>query len=407
MAELAENKSVEKKKAKSPAKNPRVSMEDIATMVANINARLDLIENNQKKDTTFDLGDALKGLDDSLELDRKKVNRRSTMGEAEIPRLENSKIQATLTIPPFEHALIYLKPRTVIRFIAEVQVYQSSYNTIANLSRCFQPGSTVASTIIAASNNEYNINNLGNITLDRFTTIMKRHFQQHTQAGFINQIKLNTKFPPTNVKEINHYTFAEFRSLLKQYTNDFLSVYDLFNLNELIIPPVTTNKENGLIYCFNLKIPFDYGTGIYNQIGYNGPSRVTFGSIQEYLEMFNNRIDMLYEISNSLKPMYDAINKPDKLPDAPKVFKNFKKEVNELCDSRSIMSEESYLTSSDTTNAEVKAIMGPMKDQDKSKLPCHSYAINKECKRINCPYSHDETICKNWLEKVKSAKHVS
>ena len=123
--------------------------------------------------------------------------------------------------------------------------------------------------------------------------------------------------------------------------------------------------------------------------------------------MFNNRIDMLYEISNSLKPMYDAINKPDKLPDAPKVFKNFKKEVNELCDSRSIMSEESDLTSSDTTNAEVKAIMGPMKDQDKSKFPCHSYAINKECKRINCPYSHDETICKNWLEKVKSAKHVS
>ena len=94
-------------------------------MVANINARLDLIENNQKKDTTFDLGDALKGLDDSLELDRKKVNRRSTMGEAEIPRLENSKIQATLTIPPFEHALIYLKPRTVIRFIAEVQVYST------------------------------------------------------------------------------------------------------------------------------------------------------------------------------------------------------------------------------------------------------------------------------------------
>ena len=381
------NEKRKSNKDRTPSKNSSISLEDVAAMLTTLSSRLDTIEfkqneMNQKQDRDID----------------EKVKRRSTMVEAALPRTENTRIQNTIQIPPFEYQLTSLSPRAVIRFISQAQVYQASYNTLANLSKSISHN--VSLTLIAASEDEFNINNIGTITLDRLVHVIKLHLKIHTQQGLLIQMKKNAKFPYSDIKEINQKTFPEFRSLLKQYINDFIMLFDLLATNESTIPPISTSRENGLLNVFHYPIPFDFGSGVYNQIGYDGPKKIQFNSIHEYVQKFNERIDEFFKIANQLQPLYDAILKPDKLP-VPRPSKVVSDEFKYVDETKSIGTKASDLTSSFTTNPEVTAIIGNTKPLDNSQLPCHGFALKKVCTRDPCPWSHDLKIIQKYLDSLR------
>ena len=172
---------------------------------------------------------------------------------------------------------------------------------------------------------------------------------------------------------------------------------ELFAYDDSVLPPITTSSQNGLLFVFNQSIPFDYGSGVYMQIGYNGPHKKFFSTIEEYVTAFNARIDELYRFTNLAQPMYDAVQNPTKFPREKTSWKSKQlhqpqvkrtEEADQVNDNSSLHSD---LTSTDTTSPEVKAVFGNMV-RDKKTLPCHVFALNKECTRDNCPYSHDKSV---------------
>ena len=367
--------------------------------------RLDTIEENQRQrkdfnNESFDLDEALKQAEAKSPIIKE---RRSTLLQGEINQDINSNISNIIQIPQCAAELRDLTPRNVIKFIAEVQTYQISYNTTANLSRAFNSRSEVALTIIAASEGQYTATNIGTITLDNFVMIVKQHLRVHTQARFITQMRKYTWFPASNIKKINQHTFGEFRSHLKQYCNDFLMLIDLFAYDDSVVPPISTNSQNGLIHVFNQKVPFNYAAGIYKQIGFNGANKKHFNTMDDYLILFNNKIDELYKLTNMVQPLYDAALDPTKLPHEKVPWKAKEnpptpqlKQAQED-DNKSRCSD---LTTTDTTNPEVKAIFG--NKRDRSQMPCHSFALNNECTRENCPYSHDKVIIQTYKDNLKA-----
>ena len=399
-SEASNSPSPAKKANKKNSNNKNIL--DLDQLFDRVFQRLDAIEENQRSqqqafESSFNLEEALK------EADRKAPakERRTSLMQGSIDNEIAANISNIIQIPQCTAELHDLQPRNVIKFISEVQTYQISYNTTANLSRSFKSRSEVALTIIAASEGQYTATNIGTITLDNFVAIVKQHLRVHTQARFLTQMRKYTWFPASNIKKINQHTFGEFRSLMKQYCNDFLMLIDLFAYDDSVIPPISTNSQNGLIHVFNEKVPFNYAAGIYMQIGFNGASKKHFNSMDDYLILFNNKIDELYKLTNMVQPLYDAILDPTRLPHE-KVHWKQKQEaaqvkITQEDDSKSRCSD---LTTTDTTNPEVKLIFPDRKQ--KSELPCHSYALNNNCTRENCPYSHDKAIIQTYKDTLKA-----
>lgn len=383
------------------------------TLITNISNRLQVLEDEKiiKQDSIDEI--YKEGVESILEEDVSSVQNsiRNSRRRTTIENLSMSKkpesivVTHVVNIPSFDGKISEIKPRSVINFLGRVETYETAHQQKANLSNSFTR--EVQQELIGLSEGEYNNTTVGTITIQRFISIVRKHLEPKTQSRFLIMLKQSIYFPYCNVKEVNTNTVGELRNCIKKYSSDFLMIVELLSSNKSSIPPITNNKETGLIYFFNDGIPFGFGHGVFNQIGFKSGVKQNFKTIEEYINKFNNRIDEWYDLGVDIQPMFDAIKYPEKLPEPkqnkPKYFNKAKQAVNNLEeDNLSMVSKASSMTSSDKTNPELYAVHPDMKGVDRSKMPCHQKAIEKDCKRPECKYSHDEEVIQKYRDHLLS-----
>lgn len=388
------------------------ALQQQTTLITNISERLNILEstvikNEEIEEVYQDAVDTIVDEDGtSVQNSTRNSRRRTTIENLSVYRKqENIVVTHVVNIPAFDGKIIELKPRSVINFLGKVEGYEISHQQKANLSNAFSR--EVQSELIALSNNEFNNTNIGTITIQRFISIVRKHLEPKTQSRFLQMLKQNLYFPYCNVKSIDTNTVGELRNCIKKYSSDFLMLVELLSSNKSTIPPITNNKETGLIYLFNEGIPFGFGHGVFNQIGFVNGVKQNFKTIEDYVNKFIDRVDGWYNLGVDIQPMFDAVKHPDKLPtqkeNKSKSFSKPKPAINNLEeDNLSTVSKASSITTSDKTNPEVYAVHPDMKGIDRAKLPCHQKAIEKECKRPDCKYSHDEEVIQKYRDHLIS-----
>jgi len=355
--------------------------------------------------------DALESVvDDTSSLQKTTKGRRTTIENLSAPKEKQEPITIThvVNIPAFDVKILELKPRSVINFLSRVESYETSYLQKANMSTSFSR--EVQQELIALSDNEFNNTNIGTISIKKFIEITKKFFKPKTQSRFLKLMKDNIYFPYSNVKAVDTNSIGEFRNCVKKYSSDFSMLVELLSCNADHIPPLTNNKETGLIYLFNDNIPFGFGHGVFMQIGFRHGVKEHFKTIDEYIRVFNGKLDEWYELGVNLQPMFDAIKYPDRLP-KPKVSKFQQKQSSQIKpnvavnkideDLSSTFSKASSITTSDNaTVAELQAVHPEMKPMDKSKRPCYEKALERVCNRPDCKFSHDEAMVQKYRDQL-------
>ena len=381
-----------------------------STAINNLTERMDNLENlalRHEVDALYQ--DALESVVGDTPVPEKATKGRRTTIEnlsGHKEKQESITITHVVNIPAFEAKISELKPRSVINFLSRVESYEISYQQKANLSNSFSR--EVQQELIALSDNDFNNTNIGTISIKKFIELTKRHLKPNTQSRFLKLMKESVYFPYSNVKTVDTNSIGEFRNGVKKYSSDFSMLVELLSSNADHIPPLTNNKEAGLIYLFNDNIPFGFGHGVFTQIGFQRGVKNHFKTIDDYINNFNSKLDEWYDLGVNLQPMFDAIKYPDKLP-KPKVNKFQHKEPNQIKpnaginkideDSASVISKASSMTTSDNaSNAELQALHPEMKPLDKSKRPCYEKALERVCSRPDCKFSHDEAMIQKYRD---------
>ena len=391
-------------------------LNQVLETLKDLNTRLINIENlkTNKPEELFDLND----LDEQSEEDYASIKadprlkRRSTMDAASVDRRDLPvPMQTIYTIKPLEIKLQNLKPKNLIRFISTVTAYQENNNIRANLADCLEI--RASSALVAASEGKYTSSDIGTITLKDLVKISRRHLQVYTTKGFLTELSAHATFPNSNMTLPDHRTFRMFRSLLKQYEEDFTMVVDLLSYNAESIPPITNKKDLGLIDAFNRQVPFGFAEGVYDQIN-SKETKKKWPTIQVYLADFDAKVEEYYDNLNNTSSFYDAFKKPAYLPkpyeprfnaDKQKTsnYKKSNKNINILeppttdSDLSSVLSFDSHTTGSYVS---VNKIEGEIR-------PCYAKALKGTCDRPNCRHSHDDTLIeKQRLEFIQNLQKL-
>jgi hypothetical protein len=330
-------------------------------------------------------------------------SRRTTIENLSAAKKQEAiSITHVMNIPAFEAKILELKPRSVINFLSRVESYETSYLQKANLSNSFSR--EVQQELIALSDSEFNNTNIGTITIKKFIELTKKHLEPKTQSRFLKLMRENVYFPYSNVKSVDTNSIGELRNCVKKYSSDFTMLVELLSCNADHIPPLTNNKETGLIYLFNDNIPFGLGHGVFTQIGFRKGVKEQFKSIDDYIMVFNNKLDEWYELGVHIQPMFDAIKYPDKLP-KPKLSKQQNQQnkptvaVNKI-DEDTLSKASSITTSENASVAEVQAMHPAMNPVSKSSRPCYEMALERVCKRPDCKFSHDEVLVQKYRDQL-------
>ena len=392
------------------------ALQQQTTLITSISERLNALESTVVKHEEIEdiYQDALESI---IEEDASSVQktmgssrRRTTIENLSISKKpESIMVTHVVNIPSFDGKISEIKPRSVINFLGKVETYETSHQQKANLSNAFTRD--VQQELIGLSEGEYNNTTIGTITIQKFISIARKHLEPKTQSRFLSLMKQNIYFPYCDLKSVDTNTISELRNCIRKYGSDFLMLVELLSSNKDVIPPLTNNKETGLIYLFNDNIPFGFGHGVFTQIGFRHGIKQSFKAIDEYVTIFNNKLDEWYELGVNIQPMFDAIKYPDKLP-KPKVGKFQQKQISQVKpnlavnnideDLSSTLSRASSITTSDNASvAEVQA-MHPdmMKPIDKSKRPCYEKALERVCNRPDCKFSHDETMVQEYRDRL-------
>jgi hypothetical protein len=238
--------------------------------------------------------------------------------------------------------------------------------------------------------------------------------QVHTQAQFLTSMNNSSRFPnsPVPMPALTLQNYPTFRNMLKQYSEEFLMLLDLFSFNSDMIPPINNLKEQGLIHQFNKKIPFGFGEGVYRQIGFANSIRKTYNTMNEFINDFNTKIDQFYECTTKVQPLFDAILDINSTP-----TENKSKQFNKSNNNQKIMNindnSEDELTSvsANSLSNSVKSITneeainflsapGVKKQPNDAPRPCHKKALEGICKNNDCPWSHNKDIIDSYRNEL-------
>jgi hypothetical protein len=396
----------------------------IIDMLTTLTTRINAIEDTIQLTKPIDYANELERLDE-FNFDNdvlKKPSRKgsSTLHQAETyqPQNVNLTYTNTLQIPSFDNVLISLKPRAVIKFTAAAHTYEYTNKIKVNLSQAFQY--EIQQQLVASSQGTYNASTIGTISLENFIKIARLHQQVYTQASFLKKIQRNALFPATPITNVDLITFPTFRNLIKQYSEEYLMLVDLFSSNVETIPPLNATKGVGLIWQFNHGIPFGFGTGLYNQIGFTNNKKLTFSTMNEYIELFNNKVDNLYAATNNVQPLFDAIMDATIKPRLPKPyrdksayannntnnFNNKRANINYIDDDIDSSDSSSMTSHSTGYSNDVNAFPTPPGQKTLTKdRPCHKMATEGACNKKECYWSHNVELVnayrKELLDKLK------
>ena len=402
----------------------RQQNQQIINMLMLLTTRMDAIEETIQQGKPNDHQNELDQLDE-LSFDNnvlKKPSRKgsSTLHQAETYQPQNANLTYTntLQIPTFDNVLISLKPRAVVKFTAAAHTYEYTNKIKVNLSQAFQY--EIQQQLVASSQGTYNASTIGTISLENFIKIARLHQQVYTQASFLKKIQRNAIFPATTITNVDLITFPTFRNLIKQYSEEYLMLVDLFSSNIDTIPPLNAIKGVGLIWQYNQGIPFGFGTGLYNQIGFTNNKKLTYSTMNEYIDLFNNKVDNLYAATNNVQPLFDAIMDPTIKPRLPKPFRdkagypnnnnhnfNAKRANVNYIDDDIDSSDSSSMTSHSTGYSnDVNAFPTPPGQKILPKdRPCHKMATEGVCAKKECYWSHNVELViayrKELLDKLK------
>jgi hypothetical protein len=254
--------------------------------------------------------------------------------------------------------------------------------------------------LVSISEGEFTQSTIGTITLSKFIALVRKHLRVSTPTGLINEMSKYAKFPRSNIQEITPKTIVTFRNLVKQYSNNFMMLLDIFTYNKDIIIPVNDVKKVGLIWKFNIEVPFGFAEGIYRNIGrHKDGKKKQFNTMQEYINEFEKEIDTYYKKAEKLQPMFDAVTEPDKKPRPLQVSSNNQKARVKVIDEDG--NSISDMTTSDSLSQGINAIADRRKPDIKDQA-CFKQAIYGDCTREDCKYSHEQKVLEEYREFLKN-----
>jgi hypothetical protein len=205
-----------------------------------------------------------------------------------------------------------------------------------------------------------------------------------------------------------------FRSLLKQYEEDFTMVVDLLSFNAESIPPITNKKDLGLIDAFNKQVPFGFAGGVYDQINAK-ETKKKWPTIQDYLVDFDAKVEEYYDNLNNTSSFYDAFKKPTSLP---KPYESrFNADKQKTSNYKKNNSRDINILEPPTTDSDLSSVLSFETSTSKSSIninkvegepkPCYTKALKGVCDKPNCRHSHDELLIeKQRLEFIQNLQKL-
>jgi len=206
--------------------------------------------------------------------------RRSTIFKSRTLSAEKSARQVVVhgTQPKYDHIMLdFLTVRKIFAFWEAVNNYQKAHSIMLPLN-----------TLIAekvrynlAARNGLTDESFYDLTREQLYEYMTKYIRPSSRLEFSTKLSSNISFGGTlNYKPTAEY-FRPFYEDLLAYKNLYTKVYELLAENNAANVPELKNKDGGLLKIFIEKIPFEYGTRVFQII--NGTK---FEDIYKFLSKF-------------------------------------------------------------------------------------------------------------------------
>jgi len=339
---------------------------------------------------------------------QQKGRRQSILGKLDrLNALPDQNIKIYKNTPSFEFLkLSKLDVSSVLEFMAGIDLYQ-------NRHRLSVPAATLISEDIKDKllgiNSDDRLSDMNFYALSNqpLIQLMQKALMPRNVTDFRKQLDRNLKFSLPKDHRPTVTNFFLLHQALLTYRVQFGRLYDFISEGNTVqnIPRVDS-KDGGLLKIFVEKIPFGIGKRMLQNLNTD-----RYTDVDIFMDAFYEQLKALYKIAVDARLLnnilYDptAVNShaekqyhrvqeltdPDHIGMVAQLLDNLESE--EPADELSFISNSKPNSGGNTGNGSGHSSSAP-----KGPSACFMKAIEGECKKRDCTYSHEPDVLKNYLK---------
>jgi hypothetical protein len=314
--------------------------------------------------------------------------------------------------PPYDHIKLQgLSVGQAYQFFEDAIEYQTAYSV--KLSVTTLVSHNVKRALMSA--NRKDIGTMAHFHAMTLTQLQEKvydYVRPVNKLDFAKQLERYVEFHSMPNHKPTPSDFKPFYNALLEYRNMFVKIYEVMAGNNDENLPPCKNKPGGLIFIFLNKIPFEYGSRVFQIM-----PDAKYKTIYEFVNKFYQVVEEHFECSKASLKLRQAfggtewVTKNSKHAAAQKIdFKdlNAVPAVEEREPATSDSEAEGHDDSSVEFDGELAAMQKPpVKDQ----LPCIGMMLRGECNKPDCKYTHRADLImkkrEEWIEDLKKAQSTS
>lgn len=398
-------------------------MSSISEAVCNLGARLDKMEGStfdetkmfkeakEDKDVDFDAGEPSVKFDNvrrkkhidsasstsdsnSSENDCGTSRRDSLRRSLNKSAKKHSKQNYIRTHPDYSHIkLKTLKPYAVLYFFKEAKAFEALYDIDIPVASLI---SNDIRDILISDHNRITSSEFYGLDEKKLYRLLQKQLRPSDPLSFYNDLNTNIKFKWTEGTSASPSNFKEFRQAIGLYRQEFVTMYEFLSYKNDSNVPGIHNREGGLVRLFVEKIPFQYGKMVMQKI-----NKVSFDSIDEFLDAFRKEVDKTYQHSKAHVEFtnlfqYTKIHTtPTRTPTRHSIHN-----INNIDNTNDLYTTEYHIEDVYSDEDQPSKVAHEEVEQDTQELHaigpiqsrgCLQLLVNGKCERIKCNYMHDAT----------------